>query len=179
MKKIKFTLSKENLFRENVLSQLLKQGKVGAETVIFLRNRNVHLSFNKQKNSAAAWTLSGNIRLNVDVFPYDSEIDEPYLLSLIVHEARHLQQGLLTALSVYGELDAWQVGFNFYKEMTGKPLEPVLREIIDLPLNWSRVNLKEASRLMKKYSPGYRIDLLPLYPIQHEVIWGLTRKEPK
>jgi len=179
MKMTKQTLKEEKSFRDNVLSQLSERGTVGAETEIFLRNRNVLLKFHRQKHSAAAWTLNGNIQINHELIPKSIALDNPTLLSLVVHEARHLQQGILTALSVYGELDAWQVGFRFYQEMTGAPLNPVLQEILTMPLNWSRTVLKEAAILMKRYSPGYRIDLLPLYPIQHEIAWWISRKEPK
>jgi hypothetical protein len=79
---------------------------------------------------------------------------------------------------VYGELDAWQVGFHFYQVMTGSQLNPTLQDILNLPLGWSRVVLKETADLMKAYSPGYRIDLLPLYPIHREIAWCISREEP-
>jgi len=61
--------------------------------------------------------------------------------------------------------------------LTGSPLKPLLQELLQLPLNYSRGGLMEAARLMKAYSPGYRIDLYPLYPIHKEIVWWFTRKE--
>jgi len=170
--------TKESLYQESVLKELLKLGPIGLATEKFMRQRKVGLKFRNQKNSGASWTLAGNIHLNANHFSLDSKPENPGMLSLVVHEAHHLKQGLLIALSVYGELDAWQVGFNFYKEMTGSQLNPILVELMELPLGFSRPVLKQAADLMKAYSPGYRSDLLPLYPIHRELVWWLTRKEP-
>lgn len=169
----------EETFRSEVLSQLSKNGRMGEETSSFIRTHNVRLKFRKQRHSAAAWTLNGDILINsMGIFKKNSS-NNPYLLSLVVHETRHLQHGILTALSVYGELDAWQTGFRFYKKISSIPLDPVLEIILLLPLNWSRVNLAKAANLMKEYSQLYRINLLPLYPFHREIAWWLTRKEPK
>jgi len=170
-------LSKESLFRNDIFKELARQGPLGLKSEAFMRQLNVRLKFRQQKSSGAAWTLSGNIHLNAHDYSINTHPDNPAMLSLIVHEVHHLRQGLLTALSVYGELDAWQVGFNFYQGMTASKLNPILREILELPLGFSREVLKQASKLMKTYSPGYRIDLLPLYPIHREIAWWVTRKE--
>ena len=169
---------KENLFRKSVFKELEKHGPLGLDAETFMREHKVNLRFRQQKNSGAAWTLAGNIHLNARDYSVDTKPDNPGMLSLVVHEVHHLRQGFLTALSVYGELDAWQVGFNFYKNMTNSSLNPILQELLDLPLGFSRDVLREAAKLMKAYSPGYRIDLLPLYPIYREIAWWLTRKEP-
>ena len=171
--------SKENIYRESVFKELAKQGPLGQASEAFMRQRKVSVKFRSQKNSGAAWTLAGNIHLNTNSYSKDTKPDNPGMLSLVVHEVHHLQQGLLTALSVYGELDAWQVGFKFYQGMTGSQLNPILQELMALPLGFSRDVLKEAARLMKAYSPGYRIDLYPLYPLHREIAWWLTRQEPK
>jgi len=171
-------MSMEKTFRAQLLLQLANHGSVAAATGKYLQDKKVYFKFRKQKYSAAAWTLAGNIHINNQIdLPMGSSPD-PYLLSLVIHETRHLQQGILKALSVYGELDAWQVGFKFYKEWSGSALHPVLEEILCLPLNWTRSDLKNAATLMKKYSPGYKIDLLPLYPLPAEIFWRLTRKTP-
>lgn len=176
---IRISLLEEDTFRNEVLSHLSKNGGVGEETSSFIRNRNVRLKFRKQRHSAAAWTVNGEIHINSLGSVGNISSNNPYLLSLVVHETRHLQQGILTALSVYGELDAWQTGFRFYRKISSFQLDPVLEEILLLPLDWSRENLTMAAILMKKYSPVYRINLLPLYPLHREIAWWLTRKEPK
>lgn len=170
--------SKETLFQEDIFKELAKHGPTGLESEDYMRTHRVKLKFKPQKNSGAAWTLGGNILLNALTFSTDTKPDNAGMLSLVVHEVHHLRQGLLTAMSVYGELDAWQVGFNFYQGLTGKPLNPLLQDLLKLPLGFSRDVLKQATRLMKAYSPGYRIDLYPLYPIHREITWWFTRKEP-
>ena len=149
MKMSRFSMLEEMNFREEVLSQFARIGGVGQETGRIIQIRNIHLKFRKQKHSAAAWTLSGNIHINIEQYSDKNQTDNPFLLSLIVHETRHLQQGVLTALSVYGELDAWQVGFRFYKEISSSPLDPLIEKILLIPLDWSRGNLTEAASFMK------------------------------
>ncbi|HBG74643.1 MAG: hypothetical protein A2X25_11470 [Chloroflexi bacterium GWB2_49_20] len=170
---------KERFFRDGVFKELAKHGALGVETGAFMRQQKTGLKFRRQAHSGAAWSLNGNIHLSADDYSLNSDPNNPGMLSLIVHEVCHLQQGFITALSVYGELDAWQVGFRFYQGMTGSPLKPILQDILNLPLGWSRVVLREAAGLMKAYSPGYRIDLLPLYPIHREIVWWISRKEPR
>jgi hypothetical protein len=97
---------------------------------------------------------------------------------LLIHEARHLQQGWSTALSIYGELDAWQLQMKIYKRITGKQLVPLLEEIISLPMNTDRKNLQHARELMTQYAgKKYGANLLPLYPIGKEIRFWVTRKE--
>jgi hypothetical protein len=170
---------KESIYRDGVFKELTKHGPLGLESEAYMRQHKVRLKFSQQKNSGAVWTLGGNIHLNARDYSVNTPWDNPGMLSLVVHEVHHLRQGLLTALSVYRELDAWQVGFNFYQSMTGSQLSSVLHEILELPLGYSRATLREAVALMKAYSPGYRIDLYPLYPIHREIAWWVTRKEPE
>jgi hypothetical protein len=97
--------------------------------------------------------------------------------TLIIHEARHLQQGMLTALSVYGELDAWQLEFGIYHRICGKFPDPAIAELMTLPLGFDRNVLKKAAHLMRAYAgKGYRVDLLPLFPWDREVRYWLARK---
>jgi hypothetical protein len=169
---------KEMLFQEGVMKELLKHGPLGQATWAYIHQRKVKIKFNQQKHSSAAWTLAGNIRLNLKFYSVETYPGNPGMLSLIVHEVHHLRQGFLTALSVYGELDAWQLGFRFYRDLTGSQFHPSVQELLSLPLGFSRMVLKQAAGLMKTYSPGYRIDLLPLYPLPREIAWWLTKKEP-
>ncbi len=98
-------------------------------------------------------------------------------MSLVVHEVRHLQQGWLTALSVYGELDAWQHQFKFLESVNGPYREApdrsaAIARLMVLPLSWDRSVLRTARQLMRSYAgKGYRIDLLPLYPLHHELAY--------
>ena len=101
----------------------------------------------------------------------------PCIKTLIIHEARHLQQGLVTALSVYGELDAWQLEFGIYYRIKGVYPHPAIAEIMTLPLGYDREVLSKAATLMQAYAgTGYRVDLLPLYPLGKELRYRVSRK---
>jgi len=165
---------------DQLLIELGRSGPQGQVTRKFLAERRVKVSLCDQP-TAARWTLAGNIQLHPR---YASDApDAPYPLSLIVHEARHLQQGLFTALSVYGELEAWQIQFSFLKLLTGDyhsdpEKKLILNELISLGLNKDRKLLSRAVTLMKAYAGNsYRVDMLPLYPLPEENLFLITRKE--
>lgn len=97
---------------DNLIVELNKSGLQGQAAFQFLTERKVKVSFHDQP-TGARWTISGNIELHPRFA--NGPTDAPYPLSLVVHEVRHLRQGFFTALSVYGELDAWQAQFSFLK----------------------------------------------------------------
>ena len=166
-------LWKENLF--DAVNQLGEEGRVAVE---FLRARQTKIGFKQVRpNVGAFWTVFGNIRLNSHYYTYDTPLDDLRIKTLIIHEARHLQQGLITALSVYGELDAWQLEFRVHHRIKGKYPHSAIAELMTLPLEYDRAVLKKAVNLMQAYAgKGYRIDLLPLYPLGREIKYWLTRK---
>lgn len=50
---------------------------------------------------------------------------------------------------------------------------------MSLPLGWERETLKRARGLMRAYAgKGYRVDLLPLYPLPAEIRFRLTGRQP-
>ncbi len=165
------------------LDQMLKElghcGPQGQAALQFLIVRRVKVSLHDQP-TAARWTLAGNIQLHPRYA--DGAPDAPYPLSLIVHEVRHLQQGLFTALSVYGELEAWQAQFSLLKSLTGQynsnsQFIAILNDLMTLRLNKDRKILSRAMLLMKAYAgKGYRINMLPLYPLPEEIHFSITRK---
>lgn len=164
-----------------LLETLSAAGEEGRQAALYLRARGVRIGFWRARRSVGAfWTVFGRIYLNSQHYTQSTSLDNPYLLSLLVHEACHLRQGLFVALSVYGELQAWQVGFRFYHTLTGGyPNHPAAKEILSLPLCWERSVLKQAQNLMRAYAgKGYRADLLPLYPLPWEIRYGLTGKRP-
>ena len=95
-----------------------------------------------------------------------------------------MQQGPWVALSVYGELEAWQLQFRFLKSVTGHyhvntHHEKVLGELMSLPLNWQRSVLENARSLMQAHAGKiYRVDLLPLYPLPDEIRFRISRRQP-
>lgn len=165
-----------------LLDELAQSGPQGRESEQYLRARKIRLGVRAQ-SSGARWTLLGHIHLNPRYLV--GSPTPPYALSLVVHEIQHLKQGPLTALSVYGELDAWRTQFSFLLEIAGgysgvPGQATVIRELLQLPFGWDRSVLQTARRLMRQYGGRlYRIDFLPLYPLLHEVLYRLTRRQPK
>jgi hypothetical protein len=164
-----------------LLANLEETGAEGRAAVAYLRARGIAVGFHDQ-STGARWKLGGRLELHPRFA--GGPADAPYALALIVHEVRHLRQGVLTALSVYGELDAWQVQFRFIKSLMGRYSEvrqqdQLVAQLMSLPVNWDRRILEEARSLMQQYAgKGYRIDLLPLYPLNREILWRLGHKVP-
>ena len=166
------------LWKETLFEAVTQLGEEGRTAVEFLRTRQTKIGFKQVRpNVGAFWTVFGNIRLNSRYYTYETPFDDLRIKTLIIHEARHLQQGLIVALSVYGELDAWQLEFGIYHRIKGKYPHPAIAELMDLPLGYDRAILREAARLMQTYAgKGYRADLLPLFPLPREIKYWLTRK---
>ena len=157
-----------------LINNLTACGPLGAETADYLRSRRTKIGFSRQKHSAARWTPDGRILFAAQQFSPSTPPDDPFVLCTLVHEVCHLRQGWLTALSVYGELIAWQMGFRFYYTLIQRlPAQP-LAELLSLPPPYDRLVLSRARNLMRAYAgKGYRVDLLPLYPLHHEVAWRM------
>ena len=167
-----------DMWKEKLFEAVTALGEEGSTAVEFLKARRVKVGFKKVRpNVGAFWTVFGNIRLNSEYYSYETSLDDLRISTLIIHEARHLRQGLITALSVYGELDAWQLEFGIYHRITGRYPHPAVAELMQLPLEYNRVALKKAATLMQEYAgKGYRVDLLPLYPLGREIQYWVTRK---
>ncbi len=163
-------------WKENLLESVAQLGEEGRQAVDFLRMRRTKIGIKQARSSVGAfWTVFGNIHLNSRYYTYETPFDNLRIKTLIIHEARHLQQGLVTALSVYGELDAWQLEFAVYRRIMGSYPHSAIAELMSLPLAFNRTVLKEAACLMQTYAgKGYRIDLLPLFPLPLEVKYRLT-----
>jgi predicted SprT family Zn-dependent metalloprotease len=158
-----------------LLARLEETGPVGQSAWEYLRKRKINVSLRTQP-TGARWTARGHIELHPSCADTG---DDAYALSLIVHEVRHIQQGWLSALSVQGELEGWQVQFSFLKSLTGQyhsdsKVEHILAELMSLPLS-DRAALKRARQLMQDFAGRkYRIDLLPLYPLGREIWYWLS-----
>ena len=154
------------MWLDQLLIELNRCGTKGQSAVRFLNENGIHVILHDQP-TAARWTLNGQIQLHPR---YALGLpSEPYPLSLVVHEVKHLQQGLFTALSVYGEVEAWQLQFSFIKTLTGRyhsnsHSDAILIELMSLEWGMDRSVLHRASILMKAYAgKNYLINLLPLY----------------
>jgi hypothetical protein len=165
----------------NLLYENMEQfGQEGRATVAYLKSHGTKVNFKKAKSSIGAWwTIFRNINLNTEYYSYDNSLDNTRVFTLVIHEVRHLQQGFFTALSVYGELDAWQLEWSIYHRRHGRYPHSAIEELMSLPLGWDRDVLQRAVELMQKYATkGYRADLLPLYPFGKEIAYRLFRKVP-
>lgn len=153
----------------------------GRAAVAYLRAHRTKIAFKRTKPSIGAWwTIFRNINLNSLYYSYDKSLNETRVFTLIIHEVRHLQQGFLTALSVYGELDAWQLEWNIYYRLHNRYPHPAIEELMTLPLGWDREALRKAVQLMQGYAgKGYRADLLPLYPLGKEIGYRLFKRIPE
>ncbi len=170
-----------SVWSQQLLSNLDRFGPQAIEALDYIRQRGTRISVHDQP-TGARWTLDRRI----EIHPRFAALppDDPYALSLVVHEVRHLQQGFLTALSVYGELDAWQLQFALVKSWTGHfhadaNKDQILQRIMSLPLGWDRAVLEDARHRMQAYAgKQYRVDLLPLYPLPAETAYRLLGKIP-
>ena len=156
---------------EPVLRALEAVDGIGEGAASYLRQRRVRLGFTPQRGSGARWfdwrTLRRGIFLNAS-YGLD-RLAIPQLAALIVHEVVHLRQGPREALSVRGELVAWQTQRAVLDQMSGPVRDPRWRRIQGLDSR-SRDDLRRARQLMKDLGgPGYHIELLPLLPATAEV----------
>jgi hypothetical protein len=170
-----------SIWAAQLVTSLERFGPQAAEALRYIQQRGTRVSVHAQP-TGARWTLDRRI----EIHPHFASLppDDPYALSLIVHEVRHLQQGFFTALSVHGELDAWQLQFGLLKTWTSHyhadaHKNEVLEHIMSLPLGWDRSALEDARRLMQAYAGmQYRVDLLPLYPLPAEIMHLFSGKVP-
>jgi len=167
-----------NVWTESLLEAVALVGEEGRATVDLLRARRTKIGFKQARPSIGAfWTVFGNIRLNSRYYTYETPLDDLRIKTLIIHEARHLQQGMAVALSVFGELDAWQLEFGIYYRIRRSYPHPAIAELMTLPLGYDRAVLKKAASLMQAYAgKGYRVDLLPLLPLNKEIKYWITRQ---
>lgn len=165
------TYIQEATWFERALAVLEESGPIGRVSVAYIRQHNTRLGFSKQHGSGASWfdwhRLRFGIFLNADYA--DKPPDDPWLCSLMAHEVKHLEHGLLEALSVRGELVAWQLQFDVLQQLSSTPPERAWHELRDLdPI--SHVDLKRARKLIKTIGgPRYHIELLPLLPLPLEI----------
>jgi len=166
------------LWKENLLEALSRLGEPGRDAVEFLRAHKTFIGFWKlRKNVGAFWTVLRTIHFNSVYYSLNTDVNDIGMLTLLIHEVKHLQQGFFLALSIYGELEAWQLQFRLYHELTGLPIHSAIAELLSLPVKYDRDVMMRAVTLMQAYAgKGYRADLMPYYPLGREIKYWLTRK---
>ena len=167
-----------SIWVNTLLDRVCEIGEEGQAAMEYIRYHKTRIGFKKVRpNVGAFWTVFGNIRLNSLYYSYDTALDDLRIKTLIIHEVRHLQQGLPTALSVYGEVDAWQLEFGIYQRIKGRYPHPAIAELMTLPLEYDRDVMRRAVTLMQSYAgKGYRADLLPLFPWGREIRYWIFRR---
>lgn len=166
-----------------IFERLGNAGPWSAKAAKYLQVKGVKLGFYNQYYKGSNWTLSGNITLTPG-----AKLDTPYVLSLIAHEAFHLQQSIWTRLSIRGELRAWQYQRHVYFELKDKPIggpgeayagtQKYWEELAQLSAG-SRVDLIRAQDIMKEIAPSYRSNCMPLYPLPEEIGYFLKQGRVK
>jgi hypothetical protein len=140
----------------SLLANLESAGPDGARTADYIKSKEIAILTvdNNATNIWWKWKIGWRgpyleNSLYISRFLADKHPNNPWLLSAFVHETRHLQQGFWTAFSVYGEMEAWQLGFNFYKTLPAHgPINQPVQDLLAIPLSHDRAVLKEARRLI-------------------------------
>lgn len=157
-------------WRSAVLEHLEKDGQeVCQHAAQYIREHNVEIGFAKQ-NTGARWMLNGNIELSSGKFPSQlgTSPTNVSMLGLVVHEAKHLEQGMSLALSVEGEVGGWTAQYEAHKEL-GRPIAGKYADnwkaIASIPDDCETRDLRLARcQMLYMEGYGYLIWLLPLRP---------------
>ena len=162
----------EKVWFEQAVAALANSGPTGQASAEYIRRHRIPLGFTSQRNSGASWFDWRKLRRGVFLRTTyaNRQPDDPWPYALIAHEAKHLEQGIMGALSVRGELIAWQLQYDVLEESSTAPFpRHVWQELRALAPD-VRADLKRARLLMKQIAgEGYRIDWLPLWPLLAEV----------
>ena len=104
-------------WQEKYFQKVAESSEEGAEAVRYVREKKIRVGMRRARKSVGAfWTWEHAFYLNKVHYTMESALENPRAWTLFVHEVRHLQQGFPTAMSVYGELDAWQYEFRLRSE---------------------------------------------------------------
>ena len=122
-------------WERNVLRKLFDKGGPNAQHgVLYILENNIHikvgnLPFNLDKDRDAWFSESTNtIVLNADLFSAGA-MPNGWGLSLIIHEAKHLEQGTELSHSKLGEMEGWQVQFDVLSHF--QPLTPGQQRVLN------------------------------------------------
>jgi hypothetical protein len=155
---------------ERSLSALREAGPIGRASWEIITHKRMTLGFCGQKYSGGMWFDWRRLRFGIFVNTVyaDRSPEDPHMVALLAHEAKHREQGILEALSVRGELVAWQLQYDVLQELSAEPTSKPWRELRALDPG-ARRNLKQARALIKRIGgPSYRIEYLPLWPLPAE-----------
>lgn len=128
-------------------------GPAAASGVNYILANHVHiLTGHSLLSSTGAWfdETNNTVTLNSDPIYYLADGSPTnYSLSLIIHEARHLEQGPQISHSKLGEWDAWQIQADVIAHLAPK-------EVPDWgPQVRAATTVEAFSQAVQKYQPGY------------------------
>lgn len=169
-----------NEWLEKYFDRVLQSSEEGREAVEYVLAHKTKVGIKRGRKSVGAFcTITRSFYLNSIHYTHETSLENPRAWALFIHEVRHLKQGFFTALSILGELEAWQIEFRVYKGIIGRPLVPILEELLSLPPDtMDRAHLRRAREIMMQFAgKGYGANWLPLYPINKEIRYWVTRKE--
>lgn len=163
----------QQVWQIQAVSDLWQAGPTCRRAARYLIEHNTEIGFARQDASSARWwfnwrTRKWIIQLDPRCYSMDAPRGTPAYaaaLAAIAHEARHLEQGPLLALSVLGEVEGWKTGETARQEL-GLPSrqDTSLAYVINLPDSLTDEELKKARAAMLARSPSYRAWALPLRP---------------
>jgi hypothetical protein len=159
-------------WERNVLRKLYEKGGPNAQHgVMYILKNDIHikvgnLPFNLDENRGAWFSESANtIVLNADSYSAES-MPDGWGLSLIIHEAKHLEQGTELSHSKLGEMEGWQVQFDVLSHF--QPLTSEQQRVLDAQ------TLDEYVDAVQDHWPGYwssGLWGLYTYPDYPDLIW--------
>jgi hypothetical protein len=161
----------EKAFLSRALAALRNSGPLGRGIAEYVEAKRVPLGFSRQSTSGATWLAWRALRLGIFLNArYVARLPEdPRVFALVAHEARHRQQGFLEALSVRGELDAWQLHYDVLDQAGAAPKNAAWLELRQLAPS-VRDDLRRARDLIKAIGgKSYHIEWMPLTPVPEEV----------
>ncbi len=165
-------MKKRFLIQKKVQNKLTERlsatcGDTGLWTQDFIERKKIQIGCKGHGHGAAAsWDVFNPRRIWLDDEYRDigtlSADKFAEMLSLIVHEAVHLNQPFFKRLTVIGELEAWQTGFRVFRQLAGRYPNALAARMMELPLQTNQNNISLTRQLMKQFNRAYLAEwLLP------------------
>ncbi len=167
---------------EGIQTALERTGAHGMEAARFLREHRTRIGVRQQSAGRAGPSTAG-LRLIPDTCRMAASPPTPSALSstrsVTFGRGRSRRFRSMANLGP-GESSSAICGSSGVPAPGSAHQKELIDELLALPHGWNRIGLSAARRLMREYAgKAYRIDLLPLYPIQYELAYALTGRAPR
>ena len=145
-----------------LLQHLEASGPQGAYTAGYIRARGINIVTVENNATNIWWKVKLGLKglliqntLYLSRFLANKESNDAWVLMSFVHETHHLEQGFRTAFSVFVELEAWQLGFRFYKTLPAHGyISQFVEDLLGLPLSHDPALLRQARQLINQDQNG-------------------------